>query len=118
MENKIIPTVGRIVLYKSPASADGTYPTTDRPAIVVDVHDVSPNHDEILVKLCVFHPFGLQFTEWLKQGEADNNWDWMPFQKDQQARLAPNTPGVESTFVGAAGEGKEEPPAPPAEPAS
>lgn len=80
------PTVGRIVYYKSPASADGTFPQTDRAAIITDVTGGTRDGDPTLVKLTVFHPFGFQQTEWIQQGDADGNWDWMPFQKDQQLR--------------------------------
>lgn len=87
----IKPTVGRVVYYKSRGSADGVFPSVDRAAIITDVRcsahpDATEENCE--VRLSVFNPEGLFFTEWLSQGQKGGQWDWMPFQKDQQARLA------------------------------
>lgn len=100
----MIPTVGRIVYYKARGSADGVFPKTDRAAIVTDVRkgekaesDSTPEVYEL--RLTVFNPEGLFFTDWLSQGQEGGQWDWMPFQKDQQARLNPsvNTPGISAS---------------------
>lgn len=91
MENVIIPTVGRCVYYKSRGSADGVFPSVDRAAIITDVRHsehADATENDYQVRLSVFNPEGLFFTDWLDQGQAGGNWDWMPFQKDQQARLA------------------------------
>lgn len=72
-------TVGRMVYYKARGSADGKFPKVDRAAIVTDVRPSSEGADG---------PEGLFFSDWLTQGQEDGQWDWMPFQKDQQARLA------------------------------
>lgn len=77
------PTIGRMVYYKSRGSADGVFPPTDRAAIVTDVNGVYNQ-----IRLCVINPEGLFFTGWLDQGQAPGQWDWMPFQKDQQMRYA------------------------------
>lgn len=84
------PTVGRMVYYKARGSADGKFPKTDRAAVVTDVRsnpttDTTP--DEIQVRLCVMNPEGLFFTDWLSQGQEGGQWDWMPFQKDQQKTI-------------------------------
>ena len=84
--SNIKPTVGRVVYYKSRGSADGVFPSVDRAAIVTDTRDGEVDDTE--VRLAVLNPEGLFFSDWLVQGEAPGNWDWMPFQKDQQARLA------------------------------
>lgn len=89
----IIPTVGRMVYYKSFGSVGGKFPPKDRAACITDVRetteDVKSPHQ---VRLCVMNPEGLFFTDWLWQGQEGGQWDWMPFQKDQAARLAPGTP--------------------------
>ncbi len=96
----IAPTVGRVVYYKARGSADGVFPKVDRASIVTDVRiipeaidasngSVIPSYHE--VRLCVMNPEGLFFTAWLSQGQEGGQWDWMPFQKDQVARMAEGT---------------------------
>ena len=85
------PTVGRMVYYKARGSADGKFPSVDRAAIVTDVRnsfhpDATPYDFEC--RVAVINPEGLFFSDWLEQGQKGGQWDWMPFQKDQQARLA------------------------------
>lgn len=89
------PTVGRSVYYKARGSADGVFPKADRAAIITDVR-LGEGINTYEVRLCVMNPEGLFFTAWLKQGQEGGEWDWMPFQKDQQARMAltTSTPGV------------------------
>ncbi len=89
----IKPTVGRMVYYKARGSADGVFPKVDRAAVVTDVRFVAdvPETEQNQVRLCVMNPEGLYFTDWLYQGQNGGNWDWMPFQKDQAARMAPGT---------------------------
>ena len=91
----IKPTVGRIVYYKSRGSLDLKFPPTNRAAIVTDVREaLEPTTGTVLldqyqVRVCVFNPEGLFFSDWLYQGQNGGDWDWMPFQKDQAARTAP-----------------------------
>ena len=92
---QINPTVGRMVYYKARGSADGVFPKADRAAVVTDVKISSEGADgpegtpiKYEVRLCVMNPEGLFFTNWIKQGQEGGQWDWMPFQKDQQACLA------------------------------
>lgn len=78
-----------MVYYKARGSADGIFPKTDRAAVVTDVETIvrgDGGHMEFQVRLCVMNPEGLFFTAWLKQGQEGGQWDWMPFQKDQQLR--------------------------------
>jgi hypothetical protein len=82
----ITPTVGRVVYFKTRGSADGVYPPTNFAAIITNV---SP---EGTVNLVCFGDTGLRFELKVTQGEAPGQWDWMPFQKDQAARLVPGTP--------------------------
>ncbi len=72
---KILPTVGRIVLFR--------YDETNTfPAIITRVHD------ESLINLMVFKDFVCEAMTSRHQGEYAGQWDWMPFQKDQQIRAA------------------------------
>lgn len=77
-----------MVYYKSRGSADGVFPPTDRAAIITDALEEA---EQSQVRLAVINPEGLFFTTWLYQGQNPGQWDWMPFQKDQQARLAQGT---------------------------
>ena len=79
------PTVGRMVYYKSYGTPGGEYPSVGRAAIITDVfHDGE-------VSLCVLNPEGMFFNKNVHQGDQPGQWDWMPFQKDQAARMAPGT---------------------------
>lgn len=97
------PTVGRIVYYKSRGSADGKFPSVDRAAIVTDVKTVSEvdgSNESFRVRVCVFNPEGIFFSDWLDQGGLGGNWDWMPFQKDQQLRVGyTSTQGLAETGI-------------------
>lgn len=66
----MVPTIGRIVHYHDTDGA--TYP-----AVVTSVNA------EGAVNLFVMKPNIVI----VNQGEDGGKWDWMPFQKDQQARL-------------------------------
>lgn len=88
MQNTIVPTVGRMVYFKTRGSADGVYPPTDFAAIITKVYNPT------CVSLAVFGEAGLRFEMSVPQGQEAGCWDWMPFQKDQQARLS-----VQSTEV-------------------
>lgn len=76
------PTVGRVVYYKSRGSADGVFPSKEVASIVTAVHEDGS------VALVTFYETGLRFEQKTTQGQELGQWDWMPFQKDQQARLA------------------------------
>ena len=80
-----LPTVGRMVYYRSYGTPGGEYPSTDRAAVITVVHTVT------LVDLCIFSPNGPFSQHRVIQGQAPGHWDWMPFQKDQAARLAHGT---------------------------
>ncbi len=99
------PTVGRMVYYKARGSADGVFPKVDRAAVITDVRDVDTTNQtsenmavSYQVRVCVMNPEGLFFSAWLDQGQEGGQWDWMPFQKDQQLRA-----GYSSASIGHAG---------------
>jgi hypothetical protein len=91
------PTVGRMVYYKTRGSADGVYPPQDRAAIVTTVNE------DGTVNLCSFSDTGFRFELNVVQGQEVNQWDWMPFQKDQMARLAAGTQNDSHTATGPTG---------------
>ncbi len=67
------PTVGRIVLYNHPGSADGTHPPCQSPAIVQSVIE----HDgETYVNLWVFGPHGFHKNDGTLQGDGPCQWNW------------------------------------------
>lgn len=76
------PTVGRMVYYKSYGTPNGEYKPENRAAIITAIKS------DTVIDLCVLNPTGMFFNQDVKQGEEGGQWDWMPFQKDQQARLA------------------------------
>jgi hypothetical protein len=78
-EPKIIPTVGRMVYYKSYGTPNGEYPSVNRAATITEVVDPETG----LVSLCVFNPEGLFFNKNVRQGQEGGQWDWMPYQKGQ-----------------------------------
>lgn len=82
MDNKIIPTVGRMVYFKARGSADGVYPARDFAAIITRVYS------DTKISVVSFSESGSRFEIGIEQGQEAGQWDWMPFQKDQQARLA------------------------------
>lgn len=76
----IMPTIGRVVYYKSYGTPGGEYPSVNRAAIITDVIDATT------VSLCVLNPEGMFFNRKVLQGQDGGQWDWMPYQKGQAAR--------------------------------
>jgi hypothetical protein len=72
----ILPTVGRMVYFKTRGSADGVYPPVNFAAIITKVYT------NTMVSLATFGEQGLRFETSVKQGDQPGQWDWMPFQKD------------------------------------
>lgn len=79
----IVPTIGRLVYFKTRGSKDGVYAPTIFPGIVTKIYS------DTLISLVTFGEAGIRFELQIEQGDQPGQWDWMPFQKDQQARLAP-----------------------------
>jgi hypothetical protein len=78
--SNLVPTMGRIVLFKI---AEGLI----RPALVLSVQP-----EGVSINLMVFSETGCMPQSFVTQGEGVFQWDWMPFQKDQQARPGYGTP--------------------------
>jgi hypothetical protein len=66
------PSIGRIVIYNHPGSADGKYPPTQSPAIIQNVAADGS------VRLFVFGPKGQHMDEGLVQGDGPCQWNWPP----------------------------------------
>lgn len=81
MEEVMQPTVGRIVLFR--ADENNTFPS-----IVTRVHEGTNVNGIPLINLQVFRDFGVEAMTSIYHGENVGQWSWMPFQKDQQKRVA------------------------------
>jgi hypothetical protein len=64
------PSIGRIVIYTHPGSADGKYPSQKSPAIIQHVAEDGS------VRLFVFGPKGQHMDEGLTQGDGPCQWNW------------------------------------------
>jgi hypothetical protein len=66
------PSIGRIVIYNHPGSADEKYPPSQSPAIIQKVFEDGS------VDLWVFGPKGLHKDCQLRQGDGPSEWNWPP----------------------------------------
>ena len=66
------PSIGRIVIYNHPGSADGKYPPQQSPAIIQNVAE------DGTCRLFVFGPKGQHMDDGLKQGDGPCQWNWPP----------------------------------------
>lgn len=66
------PSIGRIVVYNHPGSADGKYPPSQSPAIIQNVAADGS------VRLFVFGPKGQHMDDGLLQGDGPCQWNWPP----------------------------------------
>ncbi|PWK05321.1 hypothetical protein [Tumebacillus permanentifrigoris] len=73
----IHPTKGRNVYFNSP---DGEYGNTECASIITAVKS------EDVVSLVVFTTTGFYHVIDCVRGQGANQWDWMPYQKEQAAR--------------------------------
>jgi hypothetical protein len=69
---QVRPTIGRIVIYNHPGSADGKYPPSQSPAIIQNVAADGS------VRLFVFGPKGQHMDDGLTQGDGPCQWNWPP----------------------------------------
>lgn len=65
-----MPSVGRIVHYKTRGSADGVFPPTNFAAIITEVKDSET------VSLATFGPSGFRFEQNVIQGNEPGQWNW------------------------------------------
>lgn len=66
------PSVGRVVHYHHPGSADGRYPPTVSPALIQAVAEDGS------VRLWVFGPKGLHNDDKITEGTGPCQWSWPP----------------------------------------
>lgn len=81
------PTMGRVVVYKHPGSADGKYPPSESPAIVQKVYaEDIPDEGGLtqVVDLFVMSNTGGIF--FAKKCILEKNWDWLPYTKEQDKK--------------------------------
>ena len=101
MQNKILPTIGRVVLFNN----NGII----RPGIITEVVDAEVG----IISVFVMEPTEIMFKVSINQGNDNGQWDWMPFQKDQQSRLGWNQPAA---IAGTIAEGQPSEPSKEVEP--
>ncbi|MBI4799716.1 MAG: hypothetical protein HY794_13520 [Desulfarculus sp.] len=81
MEDIQKPSIGRVVIYNHPGSADGKYPPMKSPAIVQRVCLQNPNdtENEFTVDLFVMsNTGGIFFAKGIAYGEGPSQWNWPP----------------------------------------
>ena len=64
------PSIGRIVIYHHPGSADGKYPAVHSPAIIQNVAEDNS------CRLFVFGPKGQHMDDGLIEGTGSCQWSW------------------------------------------
>ena len=69
------PSVGRVAHYVAYGTPNGEFKPAHRAAIITEVH---PDHAN-KVRLCIFNPTGLFFSDWLmldESGTQGGTWHW------------------------------------------
>lgn len=74
----IKPSIGRIVIYNHPGSADGKFPPKQSPAIIQKVNMENPDDNQSTsVELVVFSVYGgMFFNHNVEQGDGPSQWNW------------------------------------------
>ncbi len=78
------PSIGRIVVYNHPGSADGKYPPMQSPAVIQKVYTtaVSDNPEDGNKEVCDIFVMsvtgGIFFGKSLSQGDGPSEWNWPP----------------------------------------
>lgn len=73
------PTIGRIVHYVAPGSADGTYPPAHRAAIITDAPKANEeivDGTPVRVNLMVFNPTGAHWVTGCPYDEQAGPYSW------------------------------------------
>jgi hypothetical protein len=68
------PTLGRIVHYVAPGSADGTYPPAHRAAVVTE--PLPSDAVAGVTGLLVFNPTGIHFVHVYEDQETKSHFTW------------------------------------------
>jgi len=74
------PSMGRVVIYNHPGSADGKYPPMKSPAIIQGVCMTDPSDTECTkVDLFVMsNSNGTFFAKNIEYGNEGSHWNWPP----------------------------------------
>ena len=79
------PSMGRVVIYNHPGSADGKYPPMKSPAIVqavyttaVDPENPAPGNHEVCDLFVMSNTDGIFFAKGIPEGEDGSHWNWPP----------------------------------------
>jgi hypothetical protein len=74
------PSMGRVVIYNHPGSADGKYPPSQSPAIVMKVnegtHSEGMEGDDTIDLFVMSNTGGIFFAKNLIQGDGPCQWSW------------------------------------------
>ncbi len=79
-----------MVYFKSRGSKDDVFPPREVAAIVTRVFEDGD------ISVMSIYETGSRFEVKIKQGQEPGQWDWMPFQKDQQLRAGYSEPQSET----------------------
>lgn len=79
------PSMGRVVIYNHPGSADKKYPPMKSPAIIqnvymtaVDPDDPAPGNHEVCDLFVMSGNNGIAFNKGCAEGEGPCQWNWPP----------------------------------------
>jgi hypothetical protein len=72
-----LPSVGRVVHYRSYGTPGGEYTSLARAAVITEVDE--PGNPESSVGLCILNPTGQFFTRNVKFSDAPGGWSWPPY---------------------------------------
>jgi hypothetical protein len=73
----MVPSIGRVVVYNHPGSADGKFPPKQSPAIIQRVN--APGTVDESCELFVMSVYGgIFFNRDVKQGDGPSQWNWPP----------------------------------------
>jgi hypothetical protein len=71
MDSEPKPSIGRIVVYNHPGSADGKFPAKQSPALIQKVNE------DGTIEMVVFSVYGgLFFNHNVEQGGGPSQWNW------------------------------------------
>lgn len=72
-----VPSVGRIVHYRSYGTPKGEFSSTCRAAIITEVD--KPGDPDSPVGICAINPTGIFFNQHIQHGDQPGQWHWPEF---------------------------------------
>lgn len=70
------PSIGRIVIYHHPGSADGKYPPAESPAVVQKVYKLIDDDVDLVDLFVMSVTGGIFFAKGVKEGPGPSTWTW------------------------------------------